>query len=253
MSSVAAYGEGENLAEEAPLAPDTHPDTYVRNKAQSERALFASGLPVTTLRPPFIYGPGNPYDRETWFWRRFAAGRPVIVPDKGDRPMQFIHVEDLADCAMLCLNDKRSVGQAFNVAGPAVSQLDFVRALADAAGHEPTVYGVSRQDIAAAGGHPMGPPERLYFAEYFDLPPIGQNIEKAKRMLGFEARPLNVGLAQTHSAWLLSQQVPPQAVPAEAPSESTAVKEAGTPYAWEDGLLSCGSRVRLAGGSRQGC
>ncbi|HCC56613.1 MAG TPA: NAD-dependent dehydratase, partial [Solibacterales bacterium] len=35
MSSVAAYGDGLNHYEDDPLAPDDHPDAYVRNKAMS--------------------------------------------------------------------------------------------------------------------------------------------------------------------------------------------------------------------------
>ena len=45
----------------------------------SERALFrlhaAEGLPVVTLRPPFIYGPENPFYREAFFWDRMRADR----------------------------------------------------------------------------------------------------------------------------------------------------------------------------------
>ncbi|HPQ13666.1 MAG TPA: NAD-dependent epimerase/dehydratase family protein, partial [Bryobacteraceae bacterium] len=40
MSSVAAYGDGLNHHEGDALAPDDHPDPYVRNKATRERALF---------------------------------------------------------------------------------------------------------------------------------------------------------------------------------------------------------------------
>src|SRR5688500_16532794 len=50
MSSVAAYGDGLNHHEGDALAPDNHPDSYVRNKAMSERILFRmhqrTGLPV---------------------------------------------------------------------------------------------------------------------------------------------------------------------------------------------------------------
>jgi 2'-hydroxyisoflavone reductase len=71
MSSVAAYGDGLNHHEGDALAPDDHPDRYVRNKAMSERALFRmhqrNGFPVVTLRPPFVYGPGNPFYREAFF------------------------------------------------------------------------------------------------------------------------------------------------------------------------------------------
>ncbi len=246
MSSVAAYGSGNYCEEERDLAPDAHPDLYVRNKAQSERALFASGLPVTTLRPPFIYGPGNPFDRETWFWQRFAEGRAVMVPDKGERAMQFIHVDDLANCAISCLKNKQSIGQAFNVAGPPVSQLDFVKALAAAAQSDPAIYGIPREEILRAGGNAMAPADRLYFGEYLDLPPIGQDIEKAKRVLGFSARPLNDGLSQTHLVWNAKRQ----SVAPTAEMSGSLKWEAATPYAWEDGLLSSGSRVLMAAGSR---
>ena len=63
MSSVAAYGDGLNHHEGDALAPDDAPELYTRNKAMSERALFRLhqriGLPVVTLRPPFVYGPGQ--------------------------------------------------------------------------------------------------------------------------------------------------------------------------------------------------
>jgi len=84
MSSVAAYGDGLNHHEGDALAPDDHPNPYARNKAMSERALFRlhqrTGFPIVTLRPPFVYGPGNPFYREAFFWDRFRAGRPVILP-----------------------------------------------------------------------------------------------------------------------------------------------------------------------------
>jgi len=64
MSSVAAYGDGLNHHDGDPLAPDDHAEAYVRNKAMSERMLFRmyqkTGLPVVTLRPPFIYGRAIP-------------------------------------------------------------------------------------------------------------------------------------------------------------------------------------------------
>ncbi len=223
MSSVAAYAGSDDSA----LAPDDHPNAYARNKAMSERALFGlRDLEVVTLRPPFIYGPGNPYYREAFFWDRFAAGRPVIVPDRGEREMQFIHVEDLANCALRCLHAPVA-GEAFNVAGPPVTQLEFVRSLAAAAGCSPQVYGIPREEIERAGGSVMGPP--LYFGEYLDLPPIRQDVSKAERLLDFTARPLKDGLAATFLRW----------------KPASGERKDGPPYAFEDGLLSCGSRVRL--------
>src|SRR5436305_8625295 len=99
MSSVAAYGDGLNHKESDPLAPDYHPDPYVSHKATTERLLFRMhtqhGFPLVTFRPPFVYGPRNPYYREQFIWDRLRAGRPVIIPGDGHRLMQFTYINDL--------------------------------------------------------------------------------------------------------------------------------------------------------------
>ena len=50
MSSVAAYGDGLNHHEGDALAPDDHPDAYVRNKAMSESTLFRGCTSATVFR-----------------------------------------------------------------------------------------------------------------------------------------------------------------------------------------------------------
>ena len=99
VSSVAAYGDGLNHHEGDALAPDDHPESYVRNKAMAERALFRmhqrDKFPVVTVRPPFIYGSGNNFYREAFFWDRLRDKRPVVIPGDGRRLMQFVHVRDL--------------------------------------------------------------------------------------------------------------------------------------------------------------
>lgn len=120
MSSVAAYGDGLNHHEGDALAPDDAPELYVRNKAMSERALFRLhqriGLPVVTLRPPYIYGPGNPYYREAFFWDRLRAGRAIIIPGDGRRLMQFVYIKDLVKAALRASDEPAAIGHAFNIA-----------------------------------------------------------------------------------------------------------------------------------------
>ena len=208
MSSVAAYGEGLDHAEEDPLAPDDHPDAYVRHKAASERALFRlharEGLPVVTLRPPYIYGPGNPFYREAFFWDRMADGRPILVPGDGSRRMQFVYVNDLVEACLAAMERPAAVGRAFNVANPApITQEELVRALAAAAGVAPRIVHVPRDRIVAAGGEVMGP-RHLYFGVYFDLPPITEKIDQARRLLGFRPTEFLTGLKETY-AWYREQ------------------------------------------------
>lgn len=186
MSSVAAYGDGLNHHEGDALAPDDHPEAYVRNKAMSERALFRlrqrTGFPAVTLRPPFIYGPGNPFYREAFFWDRLRDNRTIILPGDGRRLMQFVHVKDLVYSCMKVLEVTDAAGHAFNIANPKpLTQVETVEAMARAAGKEPKFVRIPRQRIFRAGGSPMGP--KLYFGVYYDVPPITMVVNKAQRVL----------------------------------------------------------------------
>lgn len=201
MSSVAAYGRGLNRGEDDPLAPDDDPDPYVRNKAGSERALFRlqarSGFPVATLRPPFVYGPENPFYREAFFWDRMGAGRPIVVPGTGDRLMQFVYVKDLVEACLAALTHSAAAGRAFNIAEEnPVTQAEAVHAFAAAMGKSAAMVNVPRETIERNGGNVFREP--LYFGEYYDLPPITERVEAIKRDLGVIPTPFATGLRETY-------------------------------------------------------
>ena len=201
MSSVAAYGDGLNHKESDPLAPDYHPDPYVRHKATTERLLFRmhshTGLPVVTFRPPFVYGPGTNYYREQFFWDRLRAGRPVIIPGDGHRLMQFAYVNDVVQAMIRSMDEPRAAGEAFNIGdSKPLTQVEVVEKLAKVAGVEPTVARVPRDIIQQAGGNAMEEP--YYFGEYFDLPPITMNIGKVTRVLKMKLTPYETGLKEMY-------------------------------------------------------
>ncbi len=201
MSSVAAYGDGLNHKESDPLAPDYHANPYVRHKAGTERLLFRmhsqSGLPVVTFRPPFVYGPGNPFYREQFFWDRLRAGRPLIIPGDGHRLMQFVYVNDLVQAMVRALDEPRAVGEAFNIGDPKpVTQAELLEKLAKVAGIEPSLVRIPRDVIQQAGGNAVDEP--YYFGEYFDVPPITENIGKTTRVLKVKMTPLEAGLKETY-------------------------------------------------------
>jgi len=205
MSSVAAYGDGLNHYEGDPLAPDNHPEAYVRNKAMSERALLRlhrkNGFPVVTFRPPFIYGPENPFYREAFFWDRMRAGRPIIIPGDGTRLMQFVYVKDLVRALLRAIEVDAAVGEAFNIGNPKpLTQVEAVREMARTAGKKPELVRVPREKIAAAGGNVMSDP--LYFGQYLDLPPITENVSKLQRVLGVRLTAFATGLRETHRWYL---------------------------------------------------
>lgn len=201
MSSVAAYGDGLNHAEDDPLASDIHTDTYVRNKASSERALFRmyheSRFPLVTIRPPFVYGPENPFYREAFFWDRLKHDRPIIIPGDGNRLMQFVYVHDLAEACFAALEKHTAPGRAFNVADEKpLTQVEVITELARAAGKQAQIIRVPREVIARNGGNAIGPP--MYFGQYLDVPPITMAIGRVKRVLHVSLTPFATGLKETH-------------------------------------------------------
>jgi 2'-hydroxyisoflavone reductase len=201
MSSVAAYGDGLNHKESDPLAPDYHAQAYVRHKATTERVLFRmhsqKGLPVVTFRPVFVYGPGNPFYREQFFWDRLRAGRPVIIPGDGHRLMQFTYVNDLVYAMLRAMEEPKALGEAFNIGDPKpLTQVEVVEKLAKAANVDPTLVRIPRDTIVQNGGNAMEEP--FYFGEYFDVPPITENIGKVTRVLKMKLTPFEVGLKETY-------------------------------------------------------
>ena len=229
MSSVAAYGDGLNHKESDPLAPDYHPEPYVSHKATTERLLFRmhaqTGFPLVTFRPPFIYGAGNPFYREQFFWDRLRAGRPIIIPGDGHRLMQFTYVYDLVQAMVRSMVDPKAVGEAFNIGDPKpLTQVEFVEKLAKAANVEPTLVRVPRDVIAQAGGSAMQEP--YYFGEYYDVPPITENIGKVTRMLKMKLTPFELGLKDTYKWYTRNHK--PRTAGFEFDEKVLAVAKAGS-------------------------
>ena len=220
-SSVAAYPPGGEYDEQAPLVPSDYPNVYGAQKADSERALFElhrrQGVPVTTLRPAFIYGPHNPFPREAFFWDRLLAGRPIIIPEDGSRTMQWVHVRDVARAAVLAATRDVAVGRAYNLASyPPITQIEFVELLARIAERDAHLVYVPREQIERAGGALFAPP--FYFGVYLDIPPITARVDRARNELGLELTPLETGLRETYQ-WYEQQ-------PRSQPD-----------FSWEDRLL----------------
>lgn len=207
MSSLAAYGPGLDHREDGPLAPDDFPNPYVQHKAGAERRLFRmhaeSGFPVTTFRPSFVHGPRQPFYREQFFWDRLLDGRPIILPNTGERPSSWAFVSDVAESCVRALEAPHAAGEAFNIAHTErTSQRDFVELLAKVAGVEPTLVPVPRETIEAGGGQLMG--GNLYFGEFVDLPPHTEVVEKVTRVLGVTPTPFAEALAAGFE-WYRSQ------------------------------------------------
>ena len=221
-STVAVYPPGGDYDEQDQLVPSDYPLVYGAQKADSERALFElqrrQGIPVATLRPAFIYGPHNPFDREGFFWDRLRAGRPIIIPEDGSRTMQWVHVRDVARAAVLASSKDAAVGRAYNLASyPPITQLEYIELLARIADREPHLVYVPREQIQQAGGELFASP--LYFGVFLDIPPITARNDRARGELGVDFTPLEEGLRETYQWYQQQRRSQPD-------------------FSWEDRLLT---------------
>jgi len=216
------YHPGGEYPEDVELVPSDWPNAYGAQKADSERALFAlgrtQGVPVSTLRPAFVYGEHNPFEREAFFWDRLLAGRPIVIPGDGRATLQWVYSRDVARAAILASETDVAIGHAYNLASyPPITQVDFVRLLARIAGTDADLVHVPRERIQALGGGLLAPP--YYFGVYLDVPPITVRPDRVRTELGFELTPMEDGLRQTFR-WYEQQQQRPR-----------------PDFSWEDDLL----------------
>jgi UDP-glucuronate 4-epimerase len=188
-SSSSVYGNATPLPahEDAPAIWPESP--YAASKRGAELVASAlsrrtPGMRCTALRFFTVYGPRQrPEMAITLFARALLAGRPIRVFGDGSMRRDFTHVDDIVR-GMLAAMDRAPTGfRAYNLGSSAPIELRaLVRAIAEAAGVEPTV---ERAPV------PLG-----------DVDATFADIGRAKAELGWEPR---IGLAdglKTVLAWV---------------------------------------------------
>ena len=74
------------------------------------------GLPVVTLRPFNVYGPGQTGEGALQiFIRRALANEPISIYGDGTQIRAWCFVDDMVDALMLALEKPEAVGESFNV------------------------------------------------------------------------------------------------------------------------------------------
>jgi len=99
-------------------------------RLEAERCIQESGLDWTILRPTMIYGTDR--DRNMWRLLELVRRSPLIpVPGGGNRLQQPVHVADLAEAIVACVDVPAAVGRAYDIAGP--EAITFRRVVKEAA------------------------------------------------------------------------------------------------------------------------
>ncbi len=145
MSSAGVYLKSDQLPhiEGDPVDPKSRH----KGKHETEAYLTQLGLPFTSIRPTYIYGPRNYNELEGWFFDRIVRDRPIPIPGNGLHITQLGHVKDLALAMTQVLGNKQAIGQIYNISGDRFVTFDgLARASAIAAGKSPDTVKIVHYD-----------------------------------------------------------------------------------------------------------
>jgi UDP-glucose 4-epimerase len=162
--------------------------TYAVSKLAGEHMAHAYHdelrLPTVTLHPFNVYGPGQIGGGAIRaFIEAALAGRDLTIHGDGSQIRAWCYVDDMVEASLLCLEHPGAVGQTFNVGNPRSTV---------------TIYDLAQRirRLAGSGGDIVFQP-----LHYTDIELRIPNVEKAREVLGFEAKvDLDDGLART-IAW----------------------------------------------------
>jgi nucleoside-diphosphate-sugar epimerase len=162
--------------------------TYAVSKLAGEHMAHAYheelGVPTVTVHPFNVYGPGQIGGGAIRaFIEAALAGGDLIIHGDGSQVRAWCYVDDMVEGVLLCLERPEAVGQAFNI-GNSRSTLTIL-------------------ELARRVKRLTGCPGELVFQplHYADVELRIPNVQKARELLGFEAKvDLDEGLAKT-IAW----------------------------------------------------
>jgi UDP-glucose 4-epimerase len=166
--------------------------TYAVSKLAGEHLAKAYhsqyGLPVVTVRPFNVYGPGQTGEGAIQlFIKKALAGEDIIIDGDGAQIRAWCYVDDFVDCIMKCLTSPTAIGESYNIGNP--------RAV------------ITILSLAQTVCRVLNSKSKIQFA-----PPLSADIairipsvDKAKRDLNFQANvDLEDGIKRT-ADWFTSQ------------------------------------------------
>jgi UDP-glucose 4-epimerase len=172
--------------------------TYAVSKLAGEHMAHAYhdelGLPAVTVHPFNVYGPGQIGGGAIRaFIEGALAGRDLTIHGDGSQIRAWCYVDDMVAGCLLCLEHPDAVGQTFNI-GNTRSTV--------------TIYDLAQRVKRLTGADVEIGFQPLHYADVELRIP---NVEKAREVLGFEAKvDLDEGLEKT-IAWYREKALSPSA------------------------------------------
>jgi UDP-glucose 4-epimerase len=168
--------------------------TYAVSKLAGEHMAHAYHdelrLPTVTVHPFNVFGPGQIGGGAIRaFIEAALAGRDLTIHGDGSQIRAWCYVDDMVDATLACLEHPDAVGQTFNIGNPRATV---------------TIYDLAQRIRRLTGAEVDIVFQPLHYADVELRIP---NVEKAREVLGFEAKvDLDEGLART-IAWYREKQL----------------------------------------------
>lgn len=193
-------GTGEVLGEDSPLEERQFPGpegAYISGKAALERELVCCcerrGCGWVSLRPAFLYGPGNYAPREGMYFQWIQTAGEILHPSDADGEFQMVYVRDAARAALSACGSPLARNRAYNLCGPEyLTYESFAAALEQATGRPFARVELSVEEVQRRG-IPLPFPLTRGESMWYD----GRRALE----LGVSYIPLAEGLGETWTAW----------------------------------------------------
>jgi nucleoside-diphosphate-sugar epimerase len=132
LSVITGYREHEGTKEDAPYLSTG--ENYADSKIEAEKLVLdyhrKFGLPVTVLRPGFIYGPGDRLFLPAVI-QNLRDGKVVLI-DQGKKLLNLTYIGNLLEAIDLALRKDEATGEVFNITdGEEVTKKRFFWTIAD--------------------------------------------------------------------------------------------------------------------------
>jgi len=98
---------------------------YEKTKVEAEKLVFSfskKGFPITIIRPGLVYGP---YDLHVLQIFKAIKKRNFFLIGQGKDTVHPVYIKDLIDGFLLVLNNRKTFGQIYNIAGPRIIELRY--------------------------------------------------------------------------------------------------------------------------------
>jgi nucleoside-diphosphate-sugar epimerase len=154
ISTGAVYSSSNTfpITEDFPKGPPHLFAPYALEKMRSEAFLsdFSKKgfFQTVACRLPFVLGPENYEDRESFVFSRLLLGKPILLENGGKALHSFIYAGDVASAILAIANADKSIdGEAFNIAMPqGTTSRGFVELAAKVCGKTPEILSYNPKD-----------------------------------------------------------------------------------------------------------